>query len=335
MAYTVKHNADLSSRHTFRLQGCSCACLVDYDSADDLPEIFADRTLPRPILPVGGGSNIFFNGRFTGTILHCTDRSITITGTSVTAGAGATLDDLCSITSAAGLWGAESLSGIPGEIGGAIVQNAGAYGAEIADIIETVSVYDIAGNMFSELGNSGCRFGYRTSRFKDTEPTQPQFIITGARLKMSADRIPHQTHRRVEVSPSSTPESVREAVIRLRDSKLPDPAVTGSAGSFFKNPVIDTATLQRIILAEHSDDIPSYPAGPGRVKLPAAWLIDRSGLKGTTHGGAAVWHKQPLVIVNADGTATPSDVNALARHITEQVYRRYGITLEREVIRIQ
>ena len=334
MAYTVTHNADLRPWHTFRLYGSRCDCMVEYDSAHDLTQIFANATLPHPILPIGGGSNIFFNESFAGTVLHCTDRNIAIDRRSIHVGAAVVLDDLCRIAAANGLWGAESLSGIPGEISGAIVQNAGAYGAEMADIIESVSVYDIQSGQLRELTNADCRFGYRTSRFKDTAPTQPQFIITGARLKLSEVRPAQQKHRAVELTTASTPESVRADVLKLRDSKLPDPAMTGSAGSFFKNPVISRDLLLHIQQVDPEEQVPTYPVDDNNVKVPAAWLIDHCGLKGTAQGGAAVWQLQPLVLVNHTGTATANDVNTLAQHITSQVYQRYGVTLEREVIYI-
>lgn len=331
MPYSVKHDTDLVSSHTFKLLGSTCECFVEYNDAHDLPLIFNDPSLPHPILPIGGGSNMFFNGHFRGTVLHCTNSDVTIDGPSMTAGPAATLDNICHITAGKGLWGAECLSGIPGEICGAIVQNAGAYGAETADIVDSVDVYDIAGNRFITLSKNECRFGYRTSMFKDTCPTEPQYIITGVHLSFHNQKPQHQQHRGIEITPDSTPESVRQSVLRLRDSKLPDPTVTGSAGSFFKNPVISKELFNRIQASE-TTPVPSYAIDGNTVKIPAAWLIDHCGLKGVTHGGAAVWHKQPLVLVNLTGTATASDIMTLSNSIISQVFERYGVSLEREVI---
>lgn len=255
-----------------------------------------------------------------------------------TAAAGVTLDDLCREACARGLWGIENLSGIPGEVGGASVQNVGAYGTEWKDVAVEIRSFDTATGRTISLSNADCSYGYRDSMFKHLDgpgslivyeavlelSTRPQPVLSYAALQKAFGDSEPQT---------LTPEVLRQEVIALRDAKLPSPAQTGSAGSFFKNPVVSSEEFERM-QAQSDTPMPGHRLDSGYVKLSAAWLIDKAGCKPLTRGGAALWPAQPLVIVNATGRATGADVVALEQAVINRVAERFGVTLHPEVIHI-
>ena len=193
-----------------------------------------------------------------------------------------------------GIWGFENLSGIPGTVGGATVQNAGAYGVEMCDLVDKVTLFSLTDGSVHEMSNDDMRFSYRHSRLKDPDMAG-KFVITDVSFNMQAQRSPILDHGslrdRIMPDEDLSPLSVRKAVIAMRDSKLPAPSSIGSAGSFFRNPELSPEDFRAFISANPS--APHYSMPDGRVKVPAAWLIDRCGLKGATTGGAAVWHRQP------------------------------------------
>lgn len=299
------------------------AALVRWRTANDLLAALADESLPRPFKAIGGGSNLLFTGNFGGTLLlqECAAPQIAPDGT---VPASMTLDDFCRLTAEAGLRGPENLSGIPGTIGGALVQNAGAYGVEIGEFLESARLMDLSSGRVITVGRDWMDYAYRSSRLKSENG---RYIIIDAILKPSGADAPARIdygNLRAELSDAEpTPMAVREAVLRVRDSKLPRPEQTGSAGSFFRNPEVDPAVL--------TPEMPRYMLPSGLAKVPAAWLIDRCGFKGRQIGGAKVWESQPLVIVNADGTATAADVITLENEIIHTVRDRYNITLTPEV----
>lgn len=333
---------DLSRRNTFGMK-VRCARLLECTEAADLDALDWDA-LPAPVKVIGGGSNLLFTGDFPGTLLHAAVRGVRFTdapdGTVLLeAGAGEPFDGLCADAARRGLWGLENLSLIPGEAGGAAVQNIGAYGVEVKDVLVRVEAYDRQAAGHVALAAADCGYGYRDSRFK-REPDR--FVVTGAVFRLRRDRSPQLGYRGVREAlqrggwdgdPAGlTPQAVREAVIGIRREKLPDPAETGSAGSFFKNPVLARADFDALQERERDafGEIPHYDLG-GSVKVPAAWLIDRCGLKGLRRGGAQVCPTQPLVLVNATGDAAPEDVLALEEAIIETVRERFGIRLHPEV----
>ena len=298
------------------------AALVRWHSADDLLAALADGSLPRPFKAIGGGSNLLFADNFSGTLLlqECAPE-IAADGS---VPAAMILDDFCRLTAEAGLRGPENLSGIPGTVGGALVQNAGAYGVEIGEFLVSARLMDLSTGEVLTVDRDWMDFAYRSSRLKNENG---RYIIIDAILKpLSADapaRIDYGNLRAELGDTEPTPMAVREAVLRVRDSKLPRPEQTGSAGSFFRNPEVDPAVL--------TPEMPRYMLPSGLAKVPAAWLIDHCGFKGRQIGGAKVWESQPLVIVNADGTATAADVIALENEIIHTVRDRYNITLTPEV----
>lgn len=348
-------NSDIRKMTTFGLPA-ECGRLIVYDNVNDLAEMKRSGMLANGFFCLGGGSNLLFTtGRYDGTVIHhrkpaetYTVRSTDARFTIIDTPAGTILDDLCRDLAAVYLWGTENLSGIPGAIGGAAVQNAGAYGAEMKDVVERVTCFDVETAETRVFSREECSFGYRDSVFKQPD-IRKRFIITGVTLKLSNLPSPNFSYAALAkafdtvAADEITPRLIREAVIAMRDSKLPDPRSTGSAGSFFRNPVVSTGTLEDVNSRWSSmceanglpmTSMPFFPAGDGAFKLSAAWLIDRAGGKKLTSGGAAVWPTQPLVIVNATGTATGNDVVTLEKEIQSAVRRTFGVDLHPEVIHV-
>lgn len=339
----ITENADIRQMTTFGLPA-ECGRLVEYDTIDDLLTLFAEGVLPQNTLPIGGGSNLLFTtGHFHGTILHCTNRTITISAPNalgnvmVDVAAGCVLDDLCFQTCQNHLWGLENLSGIPGEIGGAAVQNVGAYGVEFKDVAHKIHYFNPADGTTGTFTADDCNYGYRDSIFKHAAK---HLIITGVQLQLTTTPTPRLGYAALATqfkeqihSQQLSPMQLRHTVITMRDSKLPSPTTVGSAGSFFKNPII-SAEIHAQMEQRLNRSIPGHKLASGEVKLSAAWLIDQAGCKSLTHGAAKVWQQQPLVIVNSDGTATGADIVALENAIRQKVSDIFGTDLTPEVVHI-
>lgn len=353
-------------------------CFIEYDSVADLVDIEFEE-LARPVLHIGGGSNLLFTQDFNGTVLHskinfievldespvphresphrksshcetrhCEERSDVAISPPVfvSVGAGVVFDDFCSWAAKEGLWGVENLSHIPGEVGAAAVQNIGAYGVEAKDVISRVYCYDTAEEEFVHFDVEECGYGYRDSIFKNPE-IKGRYIVTHVVFALSRGpqlRLEYG-HLREAVSEASsgnepTPELIRRTIIKIRKEKLPEPSVMGSAGSFFKNPVITMEhfrSIEAAAKAEHGADckVPHYDLPDGMVKVPAAWLIEQCGWKGRRSGGAAVYDRQPLVIVNYTGEAYPEEIIGLEKRIIASVNAKFGIELHPEVEHIR
>ena len=319
-------------------------CFVEYDSVADLVDIDFEE-LAHPVLHIGGGSNLLFTDDFKGTVLHSKINFIEILEECqtvlVSVGAGVVFDDFCEWAAKEGLWGVENLSYIPGEVGAAAVQNIGAYGVEVKDVIHTVYCYDTVEEEFISIPVEDCEYGYRDSVFKDPE-IKGRYIVTHVVFALSRNPQPRLDygHLRDAVDAAQqadlTPALIRKVIIKIRKEKLPEPSVMGSAGSFFKNPVISAEHFARIetaAKAEHGADykVPHYDLPDGTVKVPAAWLIEQCGWKGRRSGGAAVYEKQPLVIVNYTGEAYPEEIIGLERRIIDSVKTKFSIELHPEV----
>ena len=327
----IERNFDLSALNTFRMK-VRCACYVEYNSVDELAGLDWD-SLPKPVRHIGGGSNLLFTGDFPGTILHSAIKYVKyvdmgLDEVPVVVGAGVVWDELVAELCGHGLWGAENLSLIPGEVGAAAVQNIGAYGVEFKDIVSGVSCYDLQEKKPCKFTVAECGYGYRESMFKEAAG---RYVITSVLLRLTRSARPRLEYKGLAGIDASSPLSVRDAVIAIRRTKLPDPAELGSAGSFFKNPVVSAVDFARIIDAVPGVTVPHFLLPTGMVKVPAAFLIDQCGLKGEHEGGAAVYEKQPLVIVNASGSATPQDVLELERRIIATVHEKFGVSLSPEV----
>lgn len=307
---------------------------VEYDSVDELCDFLATHQHCR-MLHIGAGSNLLFTKNFDGYILHsnirfCETLSDNEAQTVVRVGAGVVWDDFCAAMCAANLGGAENLSYIPGEVGASAVQNIGAYGAEAADIIVQVETIEAATGKSRTFNVAECDYGYRQSVFKNE--LQGQYIVTAVQFRLTKNPIPKLDYGNLRETlahtASPTVNNVRQAIIDIRRQKLPEPSELGSAGSFFKNPIVPQAKADE--LSALYANMPRYTASDNRVKIPAAWLIEQCGWKGKNVGGAAVYDKQPLVIVNQNH-ATPDDIQRLAQQITNSVIDKFGIRIEPEV----
>lgn len=358
----IEYSKDLIGHNTFGMN-VSCACYVEYGSVEELVEFFSSgrqHGLPLPFLHIGGGSNILFTGDFPGTVFHSGIRFISEIrpcGTTahdadgpgsaavlVEVGAGTLWDDFCAWCAERGLWGPENLSGIPGETGAAAVQNIGAYGVEFKDVVREVRCFDAVTCSIKTFRQQECKYGYRDSIFKQS--AKGRYIVTSVVFGLSTEGGPRLEYGHVKsavenaLSESSqetlTPSLVRSVILGIRDSKLPDPGKTGSAGSFFKNPVVPKIFYEKVehyAKSKYGQDyeVPHFDAGSGFVKIPAAWLIDQCGWKGYREGNVGVYEKQPLVLVNLTGKALPGEIVALEKKIAASVLNLFGIGLEPEV----
>ncbi len=327
------HHIGLSDRNSFHVAQ-SAARLVEFENAEDLRQLFADGG-PAVWYVLGGGNNILVTRDFEGTLLTPAGRAIELLGEAegrvhLRAEAGVEWDDLVAWAVERGLWGLENLSLIPGTVGAAPVQNIGAYGAEAKDTIEAVEMFCTQTGNTLILDAAHCGFGYRDSVFK--RELRGRVVITAVRFSLGRTPRPRlgygDLERETETRGGATLRNIREAVCAIRRSKLPDPAVTGNAGSFFKNPVVDAPTAERLLA--QWPEMPHYPAAAGGVKLAAGWLIDRAGMKGLTEGRVGVHERQALVLVNRGG-ATGAEVIAFARRVQQAVLDRFGVAIETEV----
>ena len=317
----------------------SCRTYVEVTDPEDLLTLDFDA-LPQPLFVMGGGSNLLFTGDFPGTVLHLCNKGChserSEESVLVRVAAGVVFDDFCAWAASEGLWGPENLSLIPGEVGASAVQNIGAYGVEAKDIIDTVHAFDRQERRFVDIPGADCGYGYRTSLFKTA--WKGRYIITAVTFRLSAVPQPKLDYggvRKALGDREPTPQVIRDTIIEIREQKLPDPKEIGSAGSFFCNPVIERAHFERIVAIAKAEngpeyEVPHYDVGE-KVKVPAAWMIDQCGFKGMRLGGAQVYPKQPLVIVNATGTATPEEIIALERRVIGTIRDKYGIELHPEV----
>ena len=309
---------------------------AEYTSLEELRTLLQTYKGER-LLHIGSGSNLLFTKDFDGVVLHsriCFARALEedAEGVNIEAGAGIVMDDLIAQVADMGLYGLENLSHIPGEVGASAVQNVGAYGVEAKDVIREVHAVAVESGDECVFSNADCRFGYRDSIFKNE--WKGQYIITSVVFHLSKQPQPHLDYgnlRQALAGKEPTPMNIREAVIAIRKQKLPEPEDLGSAGSFFKNPIISSEHFQTILQQEQKTaaEIPHFETADG-IKIPAAWLIEQCGWKGKRQGGAQVYEKQPLVIVNT-GNATAQDIITLAADITESIAQRFQITLHPEV----
>ena len=311
------------------------SCFAEYSSVSELRSFLSAKEYSLPLLHIGGGSNLLFLADFKGTILHSAIKGIDITGESdewiyIKVGAGEVWDDFVSYTVSKGFYGAENLSIIPGEVGASAVQNIGAYGAEIKDVIETVETYNQLSFEKRVFTKEECQYGYRNSYFKN-EHNDPH-IVTYITLRLSKHpqlSIQYGNLKEALASCSElTLQAVRDAVISIRRQKLPDPEELGNAGSFFMNPVIPVAQFEQ--LKKQYPTIPSYPAGEWLIKVPAGWLIEQCGFKGKSHGQVGVYEKQALVLVNL-GDARGHEIALVAESIRTAVKDTFGIEIIPEV----
>ncbi len=291
-----------------------------------------------PLLVLGGGSNLLLTQDFDGLVLKNEISGMTVVFEDenevvIRCGAGEIWHEFVLYCISKGYSGVENLSLIPGSVGASPMQNIGAYGVEIKDVFEKLEAFEIATGEIHEYSNAECQFGYRESIFK--RAAKGKYIITEVYFRLSKNAQLNTTYGAIEAELQSqgidnpTIKDVSNAVIAIRSSKLPNPKEIGNAGSFFKNPVVEETIYNRI--RQEYPNAPAYPAEPGRVKMPAGWLIETAGWKGKTIGSLYGVHaKQALVLVNYGG-ATGSQIYDLSTQILEDIHSKFGIMLEREV----
>lgn len=287
----------------------------------------------RPLLILGGGSNLLLTGDYDGTVLHSGIRFLEQTDEChIRCGSGYVWDDVVAYCVANGLYGAENLSVIPGEVGASAVQNIGAYGVEAKDLIDSVEAVEIETGRICRFMSAECAYSYRQSKFKHA--WRDRFLITAVTYKLSKTYAPKLDYGNIRAALAAkgidnpTAMQLRETIIEIRNAKLPDPKVLGNAGSFFMNPVVPTQKYNE--LAQQYEGMPHYTIDSEHEKIPAGWLIEQCGWKGKALGRAAVHDKQALVLVNRGG-ATGSEVVHLCETIQHDVRQKFGIDINPEV----
>ena len=329
-------NYSLLPYNTFGMN-VQAAHFVEYDSADELSSFLQkSRHLLLPYLHIGGGSNLLFTTDYPGTILHSAIKGFNIikegdNWIEVRAGAGEIWDDFVTYAIENNWYGTENLSLIPGEVGASAVQNIGAYGVEVKDLITEVETIEISTGNKRVFTNAECNYAYRSSIFK--QELKGKYIVTHVTYRLSKKPTFKLDYGNIRTELekegcSLTLASLRNIIVRIREAKLPDPKVLGNAGSFFMNPIISLQQFNE--LTRKYPDMPHYVVDDMHVKVPAGWLIDRCGWKGKSFGGAAVYEKQCLVLINKNN-AKPNDVVALAEMIRKSVSDTYGIVINPEV----
>jgi len=334
--YTLVENASLEGRNTFRVPA-RAEILIDVGQPGVLPQLAGYPMLrsARPLV-IGEGSNMLFTRDWPGVVLSVSARGIRVledrgVDSLVRVDAGENWHDFVHWSLAQGYWGLENLALIPGTVGAAPIQNIGAYGAEVSEFVVTVEAFDWHTREFVRLANADCAFAYRDSVFK-RDPTR--YLITAVDFVLPRTRELRLDYAGVREELASmkvdrlTPVTVAEAVMRLRTRKLPNPALIGNAGSFFKNPVV--AAAQADALRRDHPGLPAWGTGQTR-KLSAAWIIEACGFKGLREGDAGVSTQHALVLVN-HGRATGAQIWALAQKVREGVNQRFGVILEPEPV---
>ncbi len=335
MHYTVHSNVNLKPYNTFGISAIARS-FVEYSSENQLINLLKNNTVSKDnILHIGGGSNLLFVKPEIHTVLHSKIDYITKTDCDSTqaifsVGAGVIWDKFCAHAVEKGYWGAENLSHIPGEVGASAVQNIGAYGVEACDIIHSVRAINIHTLEVETFSCEQCNYSYRTSIFKTK--LKGQYIITEVNFLLTCDGKPNLEYsglkERFTDNTQPSLEQIRSEIIKLRDSKLPSVNEFGSAGSFFKNPIL--SKQQFLSISAQYPNIPHYPNSDDSIKISAGWMIDKCGLKGKEYRGAAVYYKQALVIINK-GSATGKDIAELSALVQQTVKEKFGIDIEPEV----
>lgn len=340
MSLEFIRNAPLKAHNTFGMD-VRAAHYCELNDLADLPALLEREAFRTgPVLWLGGGSNLLFTRDYPGLVVRVALRGRRLLADAgdqviVEAGAGEVWHDWVCHTLASGWYGLENLSLIPGSVGASPVQNIGAYGVEVKDHISEVVCADLhQGGREVVLDNAACRFGYRDSLFK--HEGAGRYLVCAVRFRLSRTARLKTGYGDIERELATYPSwpqpdacDVSRAVSAIRTAKLPDPRELGNAGSFFKNPVVSEAHAEALL--RRYPDLPCYPAGPGRRKLAAGWMIDQAGFKGLRRGDAGVHARQALVLVN-HGQASGAEIHALAQSIQAAIRERFGVELEAEPV---
>ncbi len=330
---------DFSLKHynTFGLN-YNCAAFIEVEFAEEIYSINKMFELSETEhLIIGQGSNILFTKDFDGIVIHPTFNNFSMKSQDnnflyLEVEAGKNWDELVRYSVGKNLGGIENLVSIPGLAGAAPIQNIGAYGQEIKDVIEFVHFFDFNDNIFKVFHNRQCRFDYRNSIFK--QELKNKIFITSIEIKLKKNPTPVIDYGNVKDElfksgiKNPSVNDVCNIIANIRENKLPSPKEIGNAGSFFKNPIVSNSKFEE--LKKSYPDIPFFEVGENQIKIPAAWLIEKSGFKGKVKGNVGTYHKQPLVIVNF-GNASGNEILDFANEIKTKIFVEFGIELESEV----
>lgn len=330
------YDFNLKEHNTFGID-VKCRRFIEFESVDELLQIVNLLTdADKPLLVLGGGSNMLFTADYEGTVLHSAIKGHvavqTDEGIMLRCGSGEVWDDIVSLCVSNRMYGAENLSLIPGDVGASAVQNIGAYGAEAKDIILKVEAVDLQTGKMCEFTNEECEYAYRKSKFKGE--WRNRFVITYVTYKLSEVFCPCLDYGNIRAELEKrnikvpTAEQLRNVIIDIRNEKLPDPKVEGNAGSFFMNPVVPKAKYEELVA--RFGNVPHYSVDDNNEKIPAGWMIDQCGWKGKSLGKAGVHSRQALVLVNRGG-AEGKDIVALCDAIKRDVKDKFGIDIVPEV----
>ena len=332
---TMQKGISLKPYNTFGID-VKAASFASFDSIEELSTLLPSIKTHETLIS-GGGSNMLFTKDFEGLFVRNCIKGIkeierTETHVVIEAGAGEVWHDFVMYCVDRGYGGLENLSLIPGCVGASPMQNIGAYGVEIKDTFAYLDAVEISTGEVKRFHLADCAFGYRESVFK--RELKNQYVICNVAFTLSLHPTMNTSYGVIEAELQhmgiTTPQikDVSKAVIRIRQSKLPDPKLLGNAGSFFKNPVVSDEVLKSI--QSTYERVPSYPAGEGHVKLAAGWLIEQAGWKGKRFGNVGVHELQALVLVNYGG-GTGKEIYELSQCIIEDIQEKFGVRLEREV----
>lgn len=330
------YDFNLKEHNTFGID-VKCRRFIEFESVDELLQIVNSLTdADKPLLVLGGGSNMLFTADYEGTVLHSAIKGHvavqTDEGIMLRCGSGEVWDDIVSLCVSNRMYGAENLSLIPGDVGASAVQNIGAYGAEAKDIILKVEAVDLQTGKMCEFTNEECEYAYRKSKFKGE--WRNRFVITYVTYQLSEVFCPCLDYGNIRAELEKrnkkvpTAEQLRNVIIDIRNEKLPDPKVEGNAGSFFMNPVVPKAKYEELVA--RFGNVPHYSVDDNNEKIPAGWMIDQCGWKGKSLGKAGVHSRQALVLVNRGG-AEGKDIVALCDAIKRDVKDKFGIDIVPEV----
>ena len=325
-------NYSLKEHNTFGIEA-RCSRFLEYSTVEEAKAVAAIlRETGALYIIIGGGSNLLLTRDFEGIVVHSALMGVDIDGCRMTCGSGMEWDRVVEMAVEQGLYGAENLSSIPGDVGASAVQNIGAYGVEAKDLIVEVEAIEIATGLLRTFSNADCQYGYRDSRFK--HDWKNQFLMTHVTYALQSTFEPKLDYGNIRAElerkgiSNPTAAQLRTVIIEIRNAKLPDPKVMGNAGSFFMNPVVSREKYES--LAAQYEGMPHYTIDSNHEKIPAGWMIEQCGWKGRSLGRAGVHDKQALVLVNRGG-ATGAEVVTLCETIRKDVREKFGIDIHPEV----
>lgn len=337
----IKHYTDYSikSHHTFGMD-VKAKHFIEYDSVEDLLIVLSklrNEGSETTWMHIGSGSNLLFLAlEYEGTILHSNIKDYSIVDENesnifLRVGSGVVWDELVEYVVAQGWGGMENLSLIPGEVGSSAVQNIGAYGVEVKDLIVSVEAIDVSLLTKRTFSVEECKYAYRQSVFKNE--LKGKFVVTHVTYRLEKNPRFNLEYGNIQkeidvIGRGTSLDSIRQAIINIRNAKLPDPKVLGNAGSFFMNPIVPREIYEKI--NKNYPQMPYYKVDDNFIKIPAGWMIEQCGWKGRSLGRAAVHDKQALVLVNLGG-ATGEEMVTLCKAVQEDVFRKFGVTIHPEV----